>query len=189
MAPRIPKWATRAVAVVVGVVVSVLVFDGLTTLIAIYKPERLHRAARKLAKQSNRVWLWAIERFGLDRNSESVVVYHKGRKSGREYATPLCVSRCGDDFIVGAYWGPNADWFLNLQTTPRARLRYQGDYHNVEGEVIDIDTAHVLLGGPSTCGCWEQGRTQQCVLFRPITEDVEDPHEANSPALATSRNG
>lgn len=58
--------------------------------------------------------------------------------------------------------------FLNLKATPRARLRYRGNYHDVEGEVIDIDTAHALLGGPSTCGCWEQGRTEQCVLFRPV---------------------
>jgi deazaflavin-dependent oxidoreductase (nitroreductase family) len=116
----------------------------------------------------SRIRLWAVDRFGIDRNSESVVVYHRGRKTGREYATPLCVSRCDEGFIVGAYWGVTADWFRNLQATPSARIRYRGEYHDVAAEVIDIDEAHRRIGGRSACGCWEQGRTEQCVLLRPV---------------------
>lgn len=177
MSVRIPPWVKRVGLTLVGVTVLLVVLDQVTNLIAIHKPKRLHRAARKLAKQLNRIYLWAIDRFDIDRNSESVVVYHKGRKSEREYATPLCVSRCDEGFIVGDYWGPTADWFRNLQTTPQARLRYQGAYHDVAAEVISIDEAHRRLGGPSTCGCWEQGRTEQCVLLRPIsTEETQQAH-------------
>jgi deazaflavin-dependent oxidoreductase (nitroreductase family) len=171
-----------------GLIVFLVVLDQVTNLVAIYRPKRLHRATRRLFRPLNRVWLWAMDRFDLDRNSESVVIYHKGRKSGREYATPLCVSRCDEGFIIGDYWGPTADWFRNLQANPRARLRYQGKYHDVKAEVISIDEAHHRLGGPSTCGCWEQGHTEQCVLLRPIPEEAEQPDEADTAiARATIR--
>lgn len=169
---RIPASIRRAGIAVVGLVLVAVVYDQIMNLIVIYKPKRLHKAARKALRPLNRIHLLAIDRFGIDRNSESVVVYHKGRKSGREYATPLCVSHCDEGFIIGAYWGTNADWFRNLQATPQARVRYQGRYHEVEAEVIDIDEAHLRMGGPSLCGCWEQGHTEQCVLLRPATHWV-----------------
>ena len=161
-----------------------MVLDGVTTLIAIYKPERLHKATRRLFRPVNWLILWAIDRFGIDRNSESVVIYHQGRKSGREYATPLCVSHCDEGFIIGAYWGPTADWFLNLQATPQARVRYKGEYHSVEAEVIDIEEAHRRMGGPSLCGCWEQGHAEQCVLLRPITQQSEQTGETQTPTTS-----
>ena len=167
MFPRLPKPLRGVVLSVVGFLVFYAVVERILNLIAIYKPERLHKATRKLLKYVNRVYLWAVYRFDLGRHSEEVIVYHTGRDSGREYATPLCVSHCDEGFVVGAYWGPMADWFLNLKATPAARVRYQGEYHDVEAEVITLDEAHRRMGGPSICGCWEQGRADFCVLLRP----------------------
>jgi deazaflavin-dependent oxidoreductase (nitroreductase family) len=166
-------------------VLVAVVYDQMLNLIAIYKPKRLHKAARQSLGQLNRIYLWAINRFGIDRNSESVVVYHKGRKTGREYATPLCVSHCDEGFVIGAYWGTTADWFRNLQATPQARVRYKGEYTHVEAEVIDIDEAHRRMGGPSLCGCWEQGRTEQCVLLRPVTQRAQQPDPTESETVTT----
>ena len=102
MLARVPVWAQRTVFVVLGLFGLLLMVDLASTLVARHrKPERLHRAFRKLGKQMNRIYLWAIDRFDLDRNSEQVVVFHKGRRSGNEYATPLCVSHCDEGFIVG----------------------------------------------------------------------------------------
>lgn len=165
---RVLTWIKKMGWILVGFFAFAVVFDRVLTLIAVYRPKRLHKATRKLLGRVNRIRLWAIDYIGIDRFSASVVVYHKGRKSGVEYATPLCVSLSDDGFVVGAYWGPTADWFRNLQTTPQARLRYRGRYHSVEAEVIDIEDALRRVGGKSTCGCWEQGRTKQCVLLRPI---------------------
>jgi deazaflavin-dependent oxidoreductase (nitroreductase family) len=175
--------------VLIGLVVFVVVLDQLLNLLARYRrPKGLHKAARHLlGRRLNPIYLWAVDRFGIDRNSESVVIYHKGRKSGREYATPLCVSHCDEGFIVGAYWGPTADWFRNLQATPHARLRYQGEYHQVEAEVINIDEAHRRIGGPSACGCWEQGRAEQCVLLRHVPQTAERPDEAEKPTTTAAR--
>lgn len=168
MMARLPVWVRRSLFGVISLGGFLLLFDLTTTLIARYqKPKRLHRASRKLGKQLNRVYLWAIERFDIDRDSEKVVLYHRGRKSGKEYAAPLCVSHCDEGFIVGDYWGPTADWFLNLKATPTAKVRYKGASYEVDAEVISIDEAHDRIGGPSQCGCWEQANTQQCVLLKP----------------------
>ncbi len=166
----------------VGLIALMLALDQAVNLIAIHKPKRLHRAARRTLRPINRARVWRIEHLGLDHNSESVVVYHKGRKTGREYPTPLCVSHCDEGFIIGAYWGTGADWFRNLQATRQARVRYKGSYYDVEAEVIDIEEAHRRMGGPSLCGCWEQGHAQQCVLLRPVHRRSEPPDATKIPA-------
>ena len=174
--PPMCVWLKRVLIVIVGLVGALFLFDAITTLIARYeRPRSLHRASRKLTKQLNRVHLWTVEHFNTDRNSESVIVYHKGRRSGKEYATPLCVSHCSEGFVVGDYWGPNADWFLNLKATPKARVRYKGNHYDVDAEVITIEEAHARIGGRSLCGCWEQANTKQCVLLTPTEPVIGTP--------------
>lgn len=185
MLSRLPKRLRWVILSVVGFSVFLVILQPLLNLIAIYKPKRLHKATRKLLRHVNRVYLWAVYRFDLGRHSEEVIVFHKGRRSGREYATPLCVSHCDEGFIIGAYWGPTADWLLNLRATPAARVRYQGGYHDVEAEVITLDEAHRRMGGPSICGCWEQGRAEYCVLLRPVQQAAEEPDDVAVPATAS----
>jgi deazaflavin-dependent oxidoreductase (nitroreductase family) len=177
MLSQLPRPLRRLIIFAVGFSLSLVTLEQLLNLIAVHRPKRLHRATRKLLKHVNRVYLWVVDRFGLGRHSEEVIVYHKGRKSGREYATPLCVSHFDEGFIIGAYWGPTADWLLNLRATPAARVRYQGQYHDVEAEVITLDEAHHRMGGPSICGCWKRGRAQCCVLLRPLRPSSEEPDD------------
>ena len=155
MLSRFPKPLRRVILSVVACILFFVILEQLLDLIAVHRPKRIHKATRTLLKHVNRIYLWAVYRFDLGRHSEEVIVFHKGRKSGQEYATPLCVSHCDEGFVVGAYWGPTADWLLNLRATPAARVRYQGEYHDVEAEVITLDEAHRKMGGPSICGCWE----------------------------------
>ena len=53
-----------------------------------------------------------------------------GRKSGKEYATPLIFGREGDAYvIVGSQGGTPAhpDWYLNLAATPEVQLQVKDD--------------------------------------------------------------
>ncbi|GAA5066425.1 deazaflavin-dependent oxidoreductase (nitroreductase family) [Thermocatellispora tengchongensis] len=53
-----------------------------------------------------------------------------GRKSGKEYTTPLIYQRYGDDYLVVASKGgdPNPpDWYLNLQANPEVGVQVKGD--------------------------------------------------------------
>ncbi|MFE0020099.1 nitroreductase family deazaflavin-dependent oxidoreductase [Amycolatopsis sp. NPDC059021] len=42
------------------------------------------------------------------------IVVHKGRRSGKEYRTPVNVFRVPEGFVVALTYSPDADWVKNL---------------------------------------------------------------------------
>ncbi|WP_217711589.1 nitroreductase family deazaflavin-dependent oxidoreductase [Actinomadura sp. NAK00032] len=44
------------------------------------------------------------------------VVVHRGRRSGREYRTPVTAFRSGSRLIIGLPYGRDTDWVRNLLT-------------------------------------------------------------------------
>jgi deazaflavin-dependent oxidoreductase (nitroreductase family) len=75
------------------------------------------------------------------------VLRHRGRRSGREYATPVVAEPVADDaFIVPLPYGEDVDWLKNLQAAGRATIEWKGKtYEVVQPEVIDAETAFPLL--------------------------------------------
>jgi deazaflavin-dependent oxidoreductase (nitroreductase family) len=52
-----------------------------------------------------------------------LLLTHTGRKSGKQYTTPLQYEKVDGVYIVGAGRGPKADWFRNLLKDPHAHVR------------------------------------------------------------------
>ena len=53
-----------------------------------------------------------------------------GRKSGKEYSTPLIFGRSGDDYVVvGSQGGrpEHPDWYLNLVANPEVGVQVKAD--------------------------------------------------------------
>ena len=70
------------------------------------------------------------------------ILHHRGRNSGRAYATPLGMRRLGDRFVMPRTFGENAAWYRNVLAAGGAVVTYLGtDYTLVEPEVIDYATA------------------------------------------------
>src|SRR2546422_974356 len=70
------------------------------------------------------------------------ILYHRGRRSGREYGTPIGMRRLGDGFVIPRTFSDNAAWYQNVKAAGEARIRYLGrEYVVVEPEVIDYATA------------------------------------------------
>ena len=70
------------------------------------------------------------------------ILHHRGRSSGRAYATPLGMRRLGDRFVMPRTFGENAAWYLNVLAAGGAVVTYLGiDYTLIEPEVIDYATA------------------------------------------------
>ncbi|HWQ45701.1 MAG TPA: nitroreductase/quinone reductase family protein [Longilinea sp.] len=46
-----------------------------------------------------------------------------GRKSGLKRLTPLQYEKIGDDFCVGAGYGPKSDWYRNVLANPHVHVR------------------------------------------------------------------
>jgi len=70
------------------------------------------------------------------------ILHHRGRSSGRAYATPLGMRRLGDRFVMPRTFGENAAWYRNVLAAGGGVVTYLGtNYTLVEPEVIDYATA------------------------------------------------
>jgi deazaflavin-dependent oxidoreductase (nitroreductase family) len=50
------------------------------------------------------------------------VIRHTGRRSGKAYETPIMVRRKGSSFVIALTYGPNVDWYRNVEAVGRAGL-------------------------------------------------------------------
>jgi deazaflavin-dependent oxidoreductase (nitroreductase family) len=70
------------------------------------------------------------------------VIRHTGRKSGRQYATPVVAEKVQDGFILPLPYGTEVDWLRNVRSAGRATIQTSGrTYDVVEPEIIDAASA------------------------------------------------
>lgn len=164
MLPRFGTGARRVGVALVGLAIAGFVVSRGFTLILRYQPKRILDATRLLfGRVLNPLVMWFSDRFGLHQS----IVFHIGRSSGREYATPLCASSTPDGVIVPVVFGPHVDWLRNLRETPEARLLHGGATYAVRARMIDPDEALRRAGGSPGCSCWDEFRVREFVLLQP----------------------
>jgi deazaflavin-dependent oxidoreductase (nitroreductase family) len=67
------------------------------------------------------------------------LLHHRGRRSGRIYATPVTAFPRRGWFWFGLAFGQESGWARNVVAAGDADLRYRGtDFHLVEAAVVDI---------------------------------------------------
>lgn len=70
------------------------------------------------------------------------VIRHTGRRSGKQYSTPIVADRVGDYFIAPLPYGTGVDWVRNVLTAGQADIVSKGlTYHLVSPELIDSTQA------------------------------------------------
>jgi deazaflavin-dependent oxidoreductase (nitroreductase family) len=70
------------------------------------------------------------------------VIEHRGRRSGRVYATPVAARPTAGGFLVPMAFGERADWFRNVQAAGSCIIRWNGsDYAVDDPEIIDWEAA------------------------------------------------
>lgn len=100
---------------------------------------RTRRAVRSVARFVNPVILRMAGRRWMPIVG---ILHHRGRRSGRAYATPLGMRRLGDRFVMPRTFGEDAAWYRNVLAAGGAVVTYLGkDYTLVEPEVIDYAMA------------------------------------------------
>ena len=92
---------------------------------------------------SNKYLLNPVMRMRAGRkNGYAAMIRHTGRKSGKQYSTPIGAERVQDGFIIPLAYGLDADWLQNVIAAGRATLNANGETYDVtEPEVIDAATA------------------------------------------------
>ena len=81
-----------------------------------------------------------------------VVVHNVGRKSGRQYETPVVAFAGYDDgtrvVAMPLAWGRDAGWCLNIRAAGSFRLTRRGrDYLVDEPRIVPADEATRIVGG------------------------------------------
>lgn len=93
----------------------------------LFPPDRPPTGWRRLLLGSP-VYLY---RIGLGRlfGHRLLVITHRGRHPGRIYRTPVEVARydsATEEAIVPSGWGPQADWYRNIQASPATEIWLAG---------------------------------------------------------------
>jgi deazaflavin-dependent oxidoreductase (nitroreductase family) len=100
---------------------------------------RTRRVVRSIARFVNPVILQIAGRRWMPILG---ILHHRGRRTGRAYATPLGMRPRGNSFIMPRTFGEDAAWYRNVLAAGGCRVTYRGkDYTLVEPEVIDYVTA------------------------------------------------
>jgi hypothetical protein len=83
-------------------------------------------------------------------------ILHTGRRSGKEYITPVVAVRENGSFIIPLPYGQQVDWFKNIMTAGRCDLIYQGKvYHASSLEMIPLEEGVAVFAG------WVQSRLRR----------------------------
>lgn len=167
---------------VAGLAALVAAASVALSLILRYQPAPLMRPTRLFASRVlNPPVMWYVRWFG---SKSQPLVYHRGRTSGREYVTPLCMVSTPEGFIVPAAFGPDVDWLANLRATPESKVVYEGVEHDTVAEVIDLEEAIAYAGGTPGCPCWTNFHVEDLVLLRPVTRQSAGRRETDPSVLA-----
>lgn len=93
-----------------------------------FTPQRMN-TLRKVFHAGNRfmVWMWKLG-WGKFINiwpagfGRIMVIRHRGRRSGREYLTPVNYAIVDGDIYCTAGFGSMSDWYRNMLANPRVEL-------------------------------------------------------------------
>jgi deazaflavin-dependent oxidoreductase (nitroreductase family) len=89
-------------------------------------------------------WWARANRAGLNRLTRRIawwlpgmgLLTHDGRRSGREYRTPLIVFTRSGGYVVALTYGPEADWVRNVLASGHARLHTRRRLVAVEPRLV-----------------------------------------------------
>jgi len=76
----------------------------------------------------------------------AAAIGHAGRRSGKQYSTPVVADRVADGFVIPLPYGTQVDWLQNVLTAGRATITVEGhSYDVVDPEIIDAEAALPML--------------------------------------------
>ena len=102
-------------------------------------PDQLARFNRHVTNPVARTFAGRLPPFGL--------IIHHGRKSGKEYRTPIWVFPAGDGFTVALTYGSERDWVRNIMAVESFQLVSRGTSHTLTEPTL-IDTSRGLADMP-----------------------------------------
>jgi len=78
-------------------------------------------------------------------------IRHTGRRSGKQYVTPVVAERVPDGFVIPLPYGTDTDWVRNVVAAGRATVKCHGETRDVVRPTL-IDAAEALPQVPTQHG-------------------------------------
>jgi deazaflavin-dependent oxidoreductase (nitroreductase family) len=75
------------------------------------------------------------------------IVYHVGRKSGREFSTPVLAARTRGGFMISLAYGEEIDWVRNVMAAGQCKIMKSGKKYNA-GRPQVVGAAEALPAFP-----------------------------------------
>lgn len=72
-------------------------------------------------------------------------VHHRGRKSGREYSTPVKLFRRGEDIVITLPYGPGSDWVKNVLAAGGCDITTRGRRMHLTNPVVFSDDGQTRM--------------------------------------------
>jgi deazaflavin-dependent oxidoreductase (nitroreductase family) len=103
-------------------------------------------------------WLWLLKntlnrattRLAYTGHGPFSLVRHTGRKTGRQYETPLMLARLGDDFVAELTYGPQVSWYRNVVAAGHCTVVFRGREHAIDRiGPCDPETGRRAFGWPA----------------------------------------
>lgn len=92
-------------------------------------------------RKFNRVILNPITKLFAGRLFYSLV-YHRGRRSGKEYSTPVFAAVRNEYIYIPLPYGANTDWILNVQAKGKCDVKIKSKlYSSTNPEIVDATMA------------------------------------------------
>ena len=120
----------RRAAIALGAVLTVVLAALSIVVIGIrtkYPPvlNRVRRYARDVGNP------WQLRSAGTP-GAHASVLRHTGRKSDKQYQTPVTARWTADGFVIGLPYGPNTDWLKNVRASGVATLVHNGSSYRCD---------------------------------------------------------
>lgn len=101
-------------------------------------------------------------------------LHHVGRKSGREYVTPVLPQPIPGGFVIGLPYGADTDWCRNVLAAGKATLALKGAVVRlVHPRVVDAAEGEVLLPA-EVARQWRRTGMACCLIASVVTAETED---------------
>jgi deazaflavin-dependent oxidoreductase (nitroreductase family) len=89
------------------------------------------------------------------------VLRHRGRRSGKTYATPVAVIPTPTTFVIALPYGPGTDWVRNVRAEGHCTIRWKG---------VDRPCSNPVLVGKDVAMAAASGFTRR------VLQRIEFPH-------------
>src|SRR4029078_4602193 len=90
-----------------------------------------------------------VQRFAGGSRTPFALIRHVGRRSGKRYETPIIVMPLDHSFVIALTYGPEVDWYRNVQAAGAATLLWHNqEYSLKQPEAIDVNADVAAFPAP-----------------------------------------